>query len=143
MNMKYTHGKLSVSNQKNLLELPFILGEKFNLWKEQYQQDNVVYSGVPSKLICVRIGAQTFLFLQRSSWRILYFYISAPPRSTGWMVFIYKADVERRLDLKRRWNKMVFYYSKVTNIPNPKPLALLHLLMVMEFWTMCTELLLT
>lgn len=87
MNVKYTHGKLCVPNQKNLLELPLLLPEKFNLWKEQYQQNNIVYSWVSSKIICVRSGTQTFLFLQRFSWRILYFYISAAPRATGWMVF--------------------------------------------------------
>lgn len=92
MNVKYTHGKLCVSNEKNLLELPFILAEKFNLWKEQYQQDYVVYSWVSSRIICVRSGTQTFLFLQRFSWKILYFYVSATPRATGWMVFICKAD---------------------------------------------------
>lgn len=143
MNMKYTHGKLCVPNQKNLLEVPFILAEKFNQWKEQYQHDNVVYSWLSSKQICVRNGTQTFLFLQRFSWGILYFYISAAPRAPGWMIFTYKAVVARRLDLEGRWNKVAFHYSKVTNIPNPKPPALFNLLMVMDFWTMDTKVLLT
>lgn len=92
--------------------------------------------------LCEKWGTD-FPVLQRFSWRILYFYISAAPRATGWMVFRCKADAERRLDLKRRWNKVVFHDSKLTNIPNPKPLALLDLLIVMEFWTMYTEVLLT
>lgn len=142
MNMKYTHGKLCVPNQKNLLELLFILAEKFNLWKEQYQHNNVVYSWVSSNIICVRSGTQTFLFLQSFSWRILYFYISAAPRAAGWMVLTCRAVVAS-LDLKRRWNKVAFLYSRVTNVPNPKPLALLNLLMVRDFWTMDTKVLLT
>lgn len=140
--LKYTHGKLYLPNQKNLLELPFILAEKFSVWKEQYQHDNVVYSWVWSKIICMRSGTQTFLFLQRFSWRILYFYISAAPRATGWMVFICKAVAARRLDLKRRRNKVAFHYSRVTNIPNPKPLTLFNLLMMMDFRTMYPKVLL-
>lgn len=47
MNMlKYTCGKLYVSNQKNLSELPFILAEKFSAWKEQHTHDNIIYSWV-------------------------------------------------------------------------------------------------
>lgn len=44
--LKYTHGKLYVSNQKNLSELPFILVEKFSAWKEQHTHDNIIYSWV-------------------------------------------------------------------------------------------------
>lgn len=91
----------------------------------------------------MRSGTQTFLFLERFSRRILYFYNSAAPKTTGWMVFMSKAVAARRLDLKRRWNRVVFYYSKVTKIPYPKSLALFNLLMVMEFWTMYPKALIT
>lgn len=33
--LQHTHGKLYVSNQKNLSEPPFMLAEKFRAWKEQ------------------------------------------------------------------------------------------------------------
>lgn len=44
--LKYTHGKLYVSNQKNLSAVPFILAEKFKAWKEQHTHDNIIYSWV-------------------------------------------------------------------------------------------------
>lgn len=47
MNMlKDTHGKLHISKQKNLSEVPFILAEKFSAWKEQHTHDDIIYSWV-------------------------------------------------------------------------------------------------
>lgn len=86
MNMKYTHGKLCVPNQKNLLELLFILAEKFDLWKEQYQPNNVVYSWVSSKIICVRSGTQTLLSLQSFHEEFCIFTFLLPPELlAGWL----------------------------------------------------------